>query len=211
MEHAAKSRVAEARGKLLASTPVSAQVEVVEAAVALARARVDAARAALARAELRLSRAVVTSPRAGTISKVSVEPGELISENQPLAAVVPSEMYVVANFKETQLAGLSIGRHARVALDAYPGRTLEGTVASLSGATGARFALLPPDNASGNFVKVVQRVPVRIELADIPEDIPLRAGHSAEVTVDLELPSSSASVSGSAARLHSESKTPRAP
>jgi membrane fusion protein, multidrug efflux system len=184
-ERAAHSRVAEARGKLVASAPVSAQVEAVRASVELARARVDAARAALASAELTLSHAVVRAPASGFISKVAIEPGELVSPSQPLAEIVPSAMYVVANYKETQLEHLTPGKHADIALDAYPGRHLSGTVASLSGATGARFALLPPDNASGNFVKVVQRVPVRIALSEIPPDVPLRAGLSAEVTVDV--------------------------
>ncbi|HWO13551.1 MAG TPA: efflux RND transporter periplasmic adaptor subunit, partial [Polyangiaceae bacterium] len=184
-EHAAHSRVAEARGKLLASTPVGAQVEAVRAAVELSRARVQAARAALTQAELTRSHAVVTAPASGTISKVAIVPGELVSASQPLAEIVPGEVYVVANYKETQLEHLTPGRHADIAVDAYPGRHLAGTVASLSGATGARFALLPPDNASGNFVKVVQRVPVRIQLSDVPRDLPLRAGLSAEVTIDV--------------------------
>jgi membrane fusion protein (multidrug efflux system) len=191
-EHAAQSRVAEARGKLLASTPVAAQVEAMRAAVELARARVEAARATLAQAELQLSHAVVLAPASGKISKVGVKPGELIGTNQPLAEVVPNEMYVVANYKETQLAQLTPGKRVDIVLDAYPGRHLEGTVSSLSGATGARFALLPPDNASGNFVKVVQRVPVHIALANVPADLPLRAGLSAEVTVDLNSSSDSA-------------------
>jgi membrane fusion protein (multidrug efflux system) len=184
-EHAAHSRVAEARGKLLASTPVAAQVEAVRAAVELSRARVLAARAALAQAELALSHCTVTAPAAGLIARIAVKPGELISPNQPLAEIVPPEMYVVANYKETQLERITPGKHAEIALDAYPDHHLEGTVTSLSGATGSRFSLLPPDNASGNFVKVVQRIPVRIRLAQVPPDVPLRAGLSAEVTVDL--------------------------
>jgi membrane fusion protein (multidrug efflux system) len=94
-------------------------------------------------------------------------------------------MYVVANFKETQLAGITPGRPAEIDLDAYPSKHLSGTVSSLSSATGSRFALLPPDNASGNFVKVVQRVPVRIAIVSLPAELALRAGLSAEVTVDV--------------------------
>jgi membrane fusion protein (multidrug efflux system) len=127
----------------------------------------------------------VVAPASGRIARISVKPGELIGSNQPLAEIVPDDMYVVANYKETQLAQLTPGKHVDIVLDAYPGRHLEGTVSSLSGATGARFSLLPPDNASGNFVKVVQRVPVRIALSHVPPDLPLRAGLSAEVTVDL--------------------------
>jgi membrane fusion protein, multidrug efflux system len=184
--HAARSRVAEAKGKLLASAPVGAQIEAVRASVALARARVEAARAALSQAELQLSYTIVTAPAAGLLSKVAANPGELIDAKQGIAEIVPRDMYVVANYKETQLADISPGKSADISLDAYPGHPLHGTVASLSGATGARFSLLPPDNASGNFVKVVQRVPVRIAIHDAPADIPLRAGLSAEVTVHLD-------------------------
>jgi membrane fusion protein (multidrug efflux system) len=183
--HAAQSRVAEAKGKLLASTPVGAQVEAVRASIELARARVEAARAALSQAELQLSHTIVKAPAAGLISKIAPMPGELINQNQTIAEIVPSDMYIVANYKETQLAQLVPGKAVDIALDAYPGRHLHGIVSSLSGATGARFSLLPPDNASGNFVKVVQRVPVHIAITDAPTDVPLRAGLSAEVTVDL--------------------------
>jgi membrane fusion protein (multidrug efflux system) len=89
----------------------------------------------------------------------------------------------VANFKETQIGRMRAGEAVEVRIDAFPGRTLHGRVESLSGGTGARFSLLPPDNASGNFVKVVQRVPVRIAWVDPPADLPLRAGLSADVTV----------------------------
>jgi len=184
-EHAAHSRVAEAEGKLFASTPVDAQVDAVRAAVELARARVDSARATLAQVELQLSHAVVTAPTSGLVARVAVRPGELVSANQPLAEIVPHDMYVVANFKETQLEQMTPGKPAEITLDAYPKRHLSGIVSSLSSATGSRFALLPPDNASGNFVKVVQRVPVRIALSAVPDDLPLRAGLSAEVTVDV--------------------------
>jgi membrane fusion protein (multidrug efflux system) len=183
--NAAQSRVAEAKGKLLASTPVGAQVDAVRAAVELARARVEAARAALDQAELQLSHSIVRAPAPGMIAQVAAKPGELINEGQPIAEIIPSEMYVVANYKETQLAAIAPGKHVDISLDAYPGRHLQGTVTSLSGATGARFSLLPPDNASGNFVKVVQRIPIRIAITDVPADIPLRAGLSAEVTIDL--------------------------
>ena len=101
---------------------------------------------------------------------------------QPLAELVPDRTYVVANFKETQVGRMRPGQQARVRIDAFPGVEIEGKVESLAGGTGARFSLLPPDNASGNFVKVVQRVPVRIAWSKRP-DLPLQAGLSTDVTV----------------------------
>lgn len=95
---------------------------------------------------------------------------------------MPERTYVVANYKETQVGRMRVGQGATVRVDAFPGVALEGKVESLSGGTGARFSLLPPDNASGNFVKVVQRVPVRIAFAKAPA-LPLQAGLSADVTV----------------------------
>ena len=116
------------------------------------------------------------------VSKLSVHAGQLVQPGQLVAELVPMATYVVANFKETQIGRVRPGERAIVEVDAYPGRKLEAKVASVSGGTGSRFSLLPPDNASGNFVKVVQRVPVRIEWASRP-DVPMRAGLSAEVTI----------------------------
>jgi membrane fusion protein (multidrug efflux system) len=89
----------------------------------------------------------------------------------------------VANFKETQIGDMKPGQEVEIDVDAFPGKTLKGKVESLAGGTGARFSLLPPDNASGNFVKVVQRVPVRIAWVDVPADVALRPGLSADVAV----------------------------
>jgi len=98
-------------------------------------------------------------------------------------SVVPNTTYVLANFKETQVGSMKPGERAEITVDAYPGRTFEGKVDSASPGTGARFSLLPPDNASGNFVKVVQRVPVKIAWVNVPADARLAAGMSADVTV----------------------------
>ena len=114
----------------------------------------------------------------------------MLQAGQPVAQVVPSRTYLVANFKETQIDRMRPGNQAEVRIDAYPGRTFEATVESLAGGTGSRFSLIPPDNASGNFVKVVQRVPVRLAWSTEP-DVALKAGLSATVTV---------MVGGSAAR-----------
>ena len=102
---------------------------------------------------------------------------------QQVIALVPVQTYVVANFKETQIGQMRPGQRAEIEIDAFPGRKLEGKVESLSGGTGASFSLLPADNASGNFVKVVQRVPVRIAWNNAPADMVLRAGMWADVKV----------------------------
>jgi membrane fusion protein (multidrug efflux system) len=172
----AEGRVQEAMGKLEGSTPIDAQI-------AAARARVKAARAQLDLARNQLGYARVVAPADGVVSRLSVREGGLVAAGQVMAQLVPSEAYVVANFKETQLARMRPGQPVEVDVDAYDGVVLHGTVSSLSGGTGARFSLLPPDNASGNFVKVVERVPVRIALERPPDGIALRAGLSATVRV----------------------------
>jgi membrane fusion protein (multidrug efflux system) len=178
----ARSRVAEAEGRLEQSQPIDAQIAVARAGAELAHARVKSSEAQLEIAKLNLSYTRVLAPSDGVVSKVSVHEGALVQPGQPVAELVPSATYVVANFKETQVGKMRPGQRAVLKLDAFPGRDLEGSVESLSGGTGARFSLLPPDNASGNFVKVVQRVPVRIAWK-APPDLPLRAGLSADVTV----------------------------
>lgn len=149
----------------------------------LARARVKAAAAALELANLQLSYTVVRAAADGTVSRLAARAGQIVQQGQVLGQLVPSGTYLVANFKETQIGAIRPGQKVDVELDAYSGRRLEGRVLSLSGGTGARFALLPPDNASGNFVKVVERVPVRIGWVGPPPDVALRAGLSATVTV----------------------------
>ncbi|HEX7481601.1 MAG TPA: HlyD family secretion protein [Polyangiales bacterium] len=176
------SRVADAQGKLAASTPTEALIAAAHAQSELAQARVKAAQAAAQLVQLQLSYTKLAAPQDGVISRLGVRDGQLVSENQPLAVLVPSSTYLVANFKETQIGKMRAGDIADVELDAYPGQHFEAVVESLSGGTGARFSLLPPDNASGNFVKVVQRVPVRLTWRAIP-NVALQAGLSADVTV----------------------------
>jgi membrane fusion protein (multidrug efflux system) len=178
----ARTRVAEARGKLHQSAPIDAQIEIAHAKADLAHARVAAAQAALDLAKLQISYTRVVLPMDGVISKISVHAGQLVQTGQALAEFVPAETYVVANFKETQLARIRPGDRAEITLDAYPGTKLSAVVETVAAATAARFSLLPADNASGNFVKVVQRVPVRIKWSS-PPSVPARAGLSAEVTV----------------------------
>jgi membrane fusion protein (multidrug efflux system) len=179
---AAVARVAEARGRLQQSSPVGAQRAAAHAAAELARARVRFAEASLRLARLQVEYTKVVAPEDGVVSRLGVHTGQNVQAGQPAAELVPARSYVVANFKETQIGRMRPGQKAEIRLDAYPGRRFEGTVESRSAGTGARFALVPPDNASGNFVKVVQRVPVRIAWTT-PPDVPLAAGLSAVVTV----------------------------
>jgi membrane fusion protein, multidrug efflux system len=133
-----------------------------------------------------LSFTVLRAPYDGVVGNRSVEQGDLISPGQKLAVIVPMDkLYIVANFKETQLARLVPGEKVRISVDAIDGHDFEGTVSSLAPASGAVFSLLPPENATGNFTKVVQRVPVRIDVpADVLKTGKLRAGLSVVVAVD---------------------------
>ena len=181
----AESRVGEARGRVSQSAPIAPQIAAARANADLANARVRGAEAALALAKLSLDYTKVVAPSDGRASKLTVHDGQLVGVGQPLIELVPTASYVVANFKETQLSQMRVGQPAEISIDAFPGRTLTGRIESLTGGTGAAFSLLPADNATGNFVKVVQRVPVRIAWVNPPTDIELRAGLSADVTVDV--------------------------
>jgi membrane fusion protein (multidrug efflux system) len=182
----AHQKVAEARGSLARVEGEQHQVAVKTADVSRAEARLREAQADLAVAELAVAHTEVRAPLDGIVAKRSVEVGQIVQMGQPLLAIVPlHEVWVVANFKETQLTRLRPGMKAEIEIDSYPGQTFTGTVQSLSAGTGSRFSLLPPENATGNWVKVVQRVPVKILLdgtrATNPH--PLRAGMSAVVTI----------------------------
>jgi len=182
----ARQRVAEARATLARAGSQLQQVAIKEAAVARASARREQAQADLSLALLQLQGATVKAPVTGVVSKKSVEVGQMIQPGQPLLAVVPLHtVWVVANFKETQLTRLRPGMTATVTVDGFPGTRFPGTLESLSAGTGSRFSLLPPENATGNWVKVVQRVPVKIVLDPHEYGNPhtLRAGMSAYVTI----------------------------
>lgn len=140
-------------------------VRATTARAAAADARVRQAQANLDQAELNLERATVKAPTAGLVGRKAIEVGQTVQANQPLMAVVSrDDVWVVANFKETQLADMRAGQTATVKVDALGGRAFSGKVESIGAATGAKFSLLPPENATGNYVKVVQRVPVKIVL-----------------------------------------------
>jgi membrane fusion protein (multidrug efflux system) len=139
-----------------------AQVVSDQAAVATAEARIKQAEAALQQATLDLGYTKVTAPRDGMVTRRTVEQGAYVETGQALLALVPDDVWVVANFKETQITHIRPGQPVTIWVDAYPGMKLEGKVDSLQAGSGARFSLLPPENAVGNYVKVVQRVPVKI-------------------------------------------------
>jgi membrane fusion protein (multidrug efflux system) len=171
-----------ARGRWIAAESGPAQVEAARAQLELSRARVAQAQAALEQAELNLAHTKVLASVSGVVSRRSVEVGQMASPERPLMALVPlDDTWVIANFKEDQISEMHPGQTARVHIDSY-GQELTGHVDSLASGTGSRFSLLPPDNASGNFTKVVQRVPVLIRLDPHPE-LTLRPGMSATATV----------------------------
>jgi membrane fusion protein (multidrug efflux system) len=161
------------------------QVGLAETQIATAKTQIEQRDSELKFAELQRSYATVTAPIDGVISRKNVEPGQYVQAGQTLLSIASeSSVWVVANFKETQLANMRAGQPVEVIADTFPGIVFHAKVDSLSGATGARFALLPPDNATGNFVKVTQRVPVKIVLTDaLDPQHPLRAGLSVQAAV----------------------------
>jgi len=139
-----------------------AQLNAAQKHLTAVRAQIVEREAAAAQARLELVYTRVHAPQAGYVTKKTVEEGSFVVVGQPLMAIVTGEMYVTANFKETQLTHVHPGQPATISVDAYPGLILKGYVQSIQAGTGAAFSLFPPENATGNFVKVVQRVPVKI-------------------------------------------------
>ena len=148
-------------------------------------AAVRAARAAMEKAQWDLDHTEVHAPCSGAIAELGLQPGDSVQTGQPGFALICNDRYWVdANFKETELERIRIGQPVDVAVDMYPGHVFHGNVQSISGATGVAFSLLPPENATGNWVKVTQRVPVRVRITDPTPELPLRVGTSAVVTID---------------------------
>jgi membrane fusion protein (multidrug efflux system) len=154
-----------------------AQAEAAKADVKVAVAMRDLA-------ALNLSYAKIVAPQDGVISKKSINVGQQLGAGQAVGQLVTDARWVTANFKETQVEHMRVGQPAQISVDALSGDDLRGEVESMSSGTGSRFTLLPPDNASGNFTKVVQRVPVRIKLIDVPKTVVLRTGMNVDATVD---------------------------
>ncbi|HIJ80561.1 MAG TPA: HlyD family secretion protein [Desulfuromonadales bacterium] len=149
-------------------------------------AKVQLRAAQLEDTRLKLSYTKIYAPQDGSITRKSVEAGAIIQAGQPLMALVPlSNVWVTANFKERQLTHIKAGQHVEFTVDAYPGRSFKGTVDSIMAGTGAAFSLLPPENATGNYVKVIQRIPVKIGITGVPDPrYPLRVGMSVIPTVN---------------------------
>ena len=182
----AKQRVAELRASLAHATSQTHQVAMKDAEVSRAEARLKETQADLAFAELQLLHTEIRAPLDGNVSKRSVEVGQIVQMGQPLLAIVPlHDVWVLANLKETQLARIRAGQRAEIRVDGFPEKTFTGVVNSVAAGTGARFSLLPPENATGNWVKVVQRVPVKILLdpKEVGNPHTLRAGMSVGVSI----------------------------
>ena len=181
----ARSASGRAKAELASANTAPEQLKVTKARALAAEARVKQAEAALAQAQLNLDRTTIKAPTAGLVGRRAIELGQVIQPNQPLMALVSrDDLWVVANFKETQLVDVKPGQAATIEVDALGGREFKGKVDSIGAATGAKFSLLPPENATGNYVKVVQRVPVKIVLdAGQDPDHRLRPGLSAFATI----------------------------
>ena len=161
-----------------------ADVTLSEAGVETASAAVQQSEARVRQAELNLSYTQVTAPEDGHVTRRVVETGAYIQPGQSLMAIVPRRYWVIANFKETQLTRMRVGQPVEVVVDAYPDHKFKGHVESIQSGAGARFSLFPPENATGNYIKVVQRVPVKIVLDDAPEsELALGPGMSVDPKV----------------------------
>lgn len=179
----ASSHLQEADAKVVLNDVV-AFVNQARARAKAAQAQVAVAKANLELAKIELSYTQIVAPVTGTISKRSAAVGQILGAGQPIAQLVPADpIWVTANFKETQLRSIRVAQPVDISVDANPSQPLNGVVESFSAAAGVRFALLPPDNATGNFTKVVQRVPVRIKLTRVPKDQLLLPGLNVEVVV----------------------------
>jgi membrane fusion protein (multidrug efflux system) len=180
----AQDQVSVARNQV---TAAQQQVAQAQQQVAVAQAVVKQRQTDLDNAKLQLSYTTLVAPANGIVSRKSVQPGQVVSPGQQLIGLVSSgKTWVVANFKETQLENMKVNQPVKLEVDAYPNEEFDGHIESLSAATGARFALLPPDNSTGNFVKVTQRVPVKIVLNKEDPEHPLRTGMSVNAIVKVK-------------------------
>ncbi|MFI4955077.1 MAG: HlyD family secretion protein [Gammaproteobacteria bacterium] len=178
------SLIAKRNNELLARQAVSQQdTDISTANFKSAYAAVDLSKAQLARAQLNLSYTTVTAPTNGWVSNMSLRAGDIVTQDLPLFAFISDdEFWIDTNFKETDLRYVQLGQEAVIENDVYPGKQFKG-VESISGAAGNAFSLLPPQNATGNWVKITQRVPVRVRVVDPDPKFPLRVGTSSSVTI----------------------------
>lgn len=185
----AQAQLQATRGGLQQAQATGVQTEVSRSQYEAAAAAIDQAQAQLAEAQLQLSYTNIAAPAEGRVGRKTVEVGQRVQPGQPLMAVVGDQMWIVANFKETQVRRMHPGEVVDIELDAFPGQSFKGRVDSLSPASGSQFALLPPDNATGNFTKVVQRIPVKVTFD--PDSIrgyenQITPGMSANVSVEVQ-------------------------
>ena len=185
----AQARTANANLEAARSQMKAAESEVAlsQAGVETAAAAVQQAEAKLQQAELNLSYTQVTAPEDGRVTHRGVEPGAYVQPGQALMAIVPSRYWVIANFKETQLTHMRAGQPVEIKVDAYPGHKFSGHVDSIQSGSGARFSLFPPENATGNYIKVVQRVPVKIVFDDDAPDAQRALGPGMSVVPTLRV------------------------
>jgi membrane fusion protein (multidrug efflux system) len=184
-EAALRERSAQVRKSRAALAAAQRQVDVLVSQRARAEAQRERALAARRQAELNLGYASITAPLGGTVGARSLRVGQYVQAGTPLMAIVPmTAAYVVANYKETQLSRVAPGQMVDLSVDSFPGVSLKGRVDSVAPASGQQFSLLPPENATGNFTKIVQRVPVRIAIDDGALSGRLRAGMSVRSTID---------------------------
>lgn len=165
----AQAQVSEAQGRLAQANTAPQQVAVSEAQAQTAGATLESLKAAVDQAKLELSYTKIYAPEAGRVTRKSVEVGALVQVGQPLLAVVPGDVWVTANFKENQIGQIRPGQYAEIKVDAYPDKVFKAHVDSIQAGTGSRFSLIPPENATGNYVKVVQRLPVKIVFDEPPD------------------------------------------
>jgi membrane fusion protein (multidrug efflux system) len=165
----AEAGVSEALGRLAQANTAPQQLAVSEAQSDTAGATTEQLRAKVDQAELELSYTKIYASEAGRVTRKAVEEGALIQIGEPLLAIVPGNVWVTANFKESQIGRMIPGQTVDISVDAYPGKVFRGHVDSIQAGTGARFSLIPPENATGNYVKVVQRVPVKIVFDETPD------------------------------------------
>ena len=184
--HESEKLFRQAQGKVSEALSGPEQVQIRRSDIGSLAAQVEQQRAAVAQAELAVSYTRIYAPESGYITKKSIETGNYVQAGQPLTALVPDRLWVIANFKETQLTLMRPGQPVTLQVDAFPQLKLHGRVESIQSGTGSRFSLLPAENATGNYVKVVQRVPVKIVFTDAPP-VGYRLGPGMSVTPEVKV------------------------
>ncbi len=183
----AEAQVSQAEAQVLSSSPVPQRIAEADAQVSQMSGQIEQAQAKLDQADLDLAWAVVVAPQDGWITKRNVEAGNYVTPGQQIFSIVAPDVWVTANFKENQLDRIRPGQKVRIAVDAYPGLDLRGRVDSIQRGSGSKFTAFPPENATGNFVKIVQRVPVKIVIDHgLDPNRPLPLGISVVPTVSIE-------------------------